>query len=140
MSVSARARAFALVCIVLSSACHGYTRVRAPAQDAVPVRVSFPAPVDVHLRRDTPDSLLSAVTQLEGMLLELTGDSLRVEVVRARTNGRWVNVPAPAGGAVANIPGTVVERRVVSPTKTAVVILGSWVVLAIVVHSALGWP
>lgn len=138
--MSAGARAFALVCTVLSSACHGYARVRAPAQEAVPVRVSFPSPVDVHLRRDSPDSLLSAVTQMEGTLLELTSDSLRVEVVRARSHGRWANVPAPGGGAVANVPGTVVERRVVSPTKTALVILGSWVILAVVIHSALGWP
>lgn len=136
----AGARAFALVCAILTSACHGYTRVRAPAQEAVPVRVRFPSPVDVHLRRDSPDSLLSAVTQMEGTLLEFTDDSLRVEVVRARSNGRWMNVPAPGSGAVADVPGTVVERRVVSPTKTALVILGSWVILAVVVHSALGWP
>lgn len=104
------------------------------------MRVSLPSPRDVRLHRDTPDSLLSGVTALEGTLLELDRDSLRMDITRARSRGRWMDVAAPSGAVLANQPGTSVERRVISRSRTALVIGATWIAVAAVVHAGLGWP
>lgn len=117
--------------------CHEYRPIAAPVNTVTPVRVQLPGPRPIVLRRQRPDSILEGVRSLEGTLVLIESDSMRIDVTRAESNGRWRDVAAPAEATIALQPGTVVERRVVSRRRTMLAILGGWLVLGAAVVGSL---
>jgi hypothetical protein len=119
-SVTSRAWRVAVAFAISLSApgCRAYRPIQPPSTSVEPVRVRFASARDVVLRRDSPDSLLRAVTRLEGTLLWFDRDTLRLDVTRAETSGRWTDVAAPSTAVVAVAPGTVVEHRRLSRSRT----------------------
>lgn len=129
-------RSFALCALFAGVACHEYAPAN-PLQPRVePVRVQFRTPRTVALHRHT-DSLLVGVTRLDGTLLWSDRDSLRLGVTGAQTTSGWRAVQAPSDAVIPMQPGIEIEHRVLSKTKTGLVLGAAWVAVVAVIAAAL---
>jgi len=139
-TVTSRAWRVAVVFAISLSApgCRAYRPIDPPSTSVVePVRVRFASARNIVLRRQSPDSLLPSVTRLEGTMLWYDRDTLRLDVTRAETSGRWTAVAAPSTAVVAVTPGTLVEHRRLSRSRTLGLIAVLWIGAAIAVVTSL---
>jgi hypothetical protein len=120
-----------------ATGCHAYRPVSGPVNQVVPVHVRLPAPMPVTLRREHPDPVIPSVSRLEGTLLLLETDSMRIDVTRAESNGRWRDVAAPAEASIPMRPGTRVERRVISRSRTLLLIGAAWAAATVAVLASI---
>lgn len=131
-----RVAAFAVVSLC-APACRAYRPIDPPSISVEPIRVRFGMPRDIVLRRQSPDSVLHSVSRLEGTLLWLDRDSLRLDVTRAESAGNWSDVSSPSTAAFAVDEGTVVEHRRLSRTRTVALIAVVWIGATIAVLASL---
>lgn len=131
-----RVAAFAVI-LLCAPACRAYRPIDPPSTSVEPIRVRFGMPREVVLRRQSPDSILHSVTGLEGTLLWFDRDSLRLDITRAESAGRWSDVMAPSTAVVAVDEGTTVQHRRLSRTRTAALIAVVWISATITVLASL---
>jgi hypothetical protein len=126
----------ALCVVVLGASCREY-RPADPLHPRVePVRVQFATPRTVVLHRQS-DSLLVGVSRLEGTLVWSDRDSLRIGVTGAQTSNGWRSVQAPSDAVVPLQSGVVIQHRVLSKTKTVLMIAGAWAAIVAVIAASL---
>lgn len=96
--MSRHSRSIPPLALLLAVACHAYRPVTAtrPALPANRARVSFAVPADVPLRRDGAEgTLLRQVSELEGYVMSVQGDTLRLDVRQALDSNGYEILRSP---------------------------------------------
>jgi hypothetical protein len=104
--VTLRTRTAARVlALVIAAGCHEYRPARAPLQARSTVRVSFDRPRTLTVARSSGDSVrVDDVTQVEGLLRAVRGDTLDIELRSIRPGAAARTVGRRSRAAVTVVP------------------------------------
>jgi hypothetical protein len=111
--------------LLLLAGCQGYVRSSAPvAPGAEMVRIPFVRPQAIVIARDDPaqgwSDTIDAVTSVQGRILEVNGDTLRLAVDMFGRNGAYYPVAPGRHAIIAMSTARRVERRGFSVRNTVV--------------------